>query len=311
MKSKTEDFFSHSHVFGQDEVKAGERRTVLVIVITAIMMVVEIAAGILFGSMALLADGLHMASHAFALGITWFAYVFARRHAHDSRFSFGTGKVNSLAAFASALLLAGFAVVMAWESGDRFLHPVAIAFDSAILVAVIGLIVNAVSVFILGGGHGHSHGHDHGHEHDHEQHHQKDQNLRAAYLHVMADALTSLLAIFALLAGKYFGLNWMDPAMGIIGAVLVARWSWGLLRDASRVLLDRQAPDDMLAKIQAALEEDGKCEVTDLHVWSIGPGIYAGMISAVSGEQVSPEELKQKLPEDSGLVHVTIEVNGA
>jgi cation diffusion facilitator family transporter len=305
MQTTPHDRHFHSHVFGQDQVKTGERRTIIVILITAVMMIVEIVAGILYGSMALLADGLHMASHAFALGITWYAYVFARRHAHDQGFSFGTGKVNSLAAFASALMLAGFAVMMAWTSVIRFLHPVEIAFNQAILVAFIGLLVNAVCVFILG-----VRGEEETHTHDHEHgHHHKDHNLRAAYLHVLADALTSVLAIFALLAGKYFGLNWMDPAMGVVGSILVAKWSWGLLWDASRVLLDKQAPEKMLETIKTAVEKGERCKVTDLHVWSIGPATFAVQIAVASTVRITPEQIKALLPNDRSLAHVAIEVN--
>ena len=220
-----------AHTFGQEQRRPGEARTLIVVILTAATMVLEIAAGMAYGSMALLADGLHMASHAAALGISMFAYVYARRHASDQRFSFGTGKVNSLAGFTGAILLAVFALAMAWESVDRLIAPVAIAFDQAILVAVLGLLVNGISVAILGHGHedelhdrGQHHGHDppgHAGRHDH--------NLRAAYLHVLADALTSVLAIAALVSAKYFGLLWLDPAMGIVGAALIARWSIGLV----------------------------------------------------------------------------------
>mgnify|MGYP005851822403 CR=1 FL=1 len=220
----------HDHIFGQDQRRAGESRTLIVIALTAVTMVVEIVAGWLFGSMALLADGLHMGSHAVALTISAAAYIYARKRAGDPRFSFGTGKVNALGGFTGAILLAGFALLMAGESIHRFIEPVPIRFNSAILVAVVGLVVNGLSVFILGDrGHGHNHHQDDGHHHDH--HH--DHNLRSAYLHVLADALTSVLAIAALLAGKYLGWNWMDPAMGIVGAILVARWSLGLIRQTS------------------------------------------------------------------------------
>jgi cation diffusion facilitator family transporter len=225
--------WTHDHTFGQHRQMPGERRTLIVVAITATMMVVEITCGVLYGSMALLADGLHMASHAIALVIAYGAYVFARRYARDERFSFGTGKVNSLAGFTGAILLAGFALMMAWESVDRLFNPVMIRFNQAIVVAIVGLVVNAVSAVILGG-HGHSHdqGHEHGHahedDHDHgHHHHHDDHNLRSAYLHVIADALTSLFAIIALLGGKYLGLAWLDPVMGIVGATLVAHWSVG------------------------------------------------------------------------------------
>ncbi len=256
----------HDHVFGQDQVRPGERRTKLVILITATMMIVEIVAGLAFGSMALLADGLHMASHAAALTITAFAYIYARRHAHDRRFSFGTGKVNSLGGFAGALLLVMFALVMAGESFHRLVRPVPIAFNQAIIVAILGLIVNGVSVLILGVGDPHSSGERHeGEEDDHDSHHHHhhDHNLRSAYLHVLADALTSVLAIFALLVGKYLGWNFMDPVMGLVGAALVSRWAIGLLRDTSRVLLDVQAPEPVVAAIREAVESGDQRGITE------------------------------------------------
>ena len=299
---------SHGHTFGQEVRRPGERRTFLVIAITATMMVVEIAAGLMFGSMALLADGLHMASHAVALAITAAAYVYARRKAGDPSFSFGTGKVNALAGFASGLLLLSFALVMVIESVERFLDPVTIHFDRAILVAVLGLIVNAVSAVILGRSHGeggHDHGHGHGHGHDHHQ----DHNLRAAYLHVVADALTSILAIAALLAGRLKGWVWLDPAMGIVGAVLITRWSIQLTRQTSETLLDRQAPDAVREQIRAAVEDGGRDRLTDLHVWSIGPGIRAATITIVSPDPPDPDEVRARLPEGAGLVHTIVEVH--
>ena len=304
----------HAHSFGQEEVRAGESRSKLVIALTAVMMVIEIAAGIAFGSMALLADGLHMASHVTAIGITVIAYVYARRHAFDPRFSFGTGKVNALAGFGSAVLLVGFALVMAWESSDRLIHPVDIAFNHAIAVAVIGLVVNAASAMILGHDDHHHHGHDDAHDHHHHHDHDhgagphQDHNLRAAYLHVIADAMTSVLAIVALLAGKYAGLNWLDPMMGIAGALLIARWSWGLLRDTAHVLLDRQAPEETRERIRVAVEDDD-ARVTDLHVWSIGPGIHAAALAIVAAEPLSPTVYRGRLPGDLGLHHVTVEVH--
>ncbi len=227
--------WQHDHVFNQDKRRPGERRTLWVVLLTAIMMVIEITTGVIYGSMALLADGLHMASHTTALGITVFAYVIARRLASDRRFAFGVGKINSLAGFASAVLLLGFAVIMVSESVDRLMNPVAIGFDQALIVAVVGLLVNGFSAWLLM-----STPHDHHHDHEHDSSHHHDHNLRAAYLHVLADALTSLLAIVALLAGKYWGASWLDPTMGIVGAILVARWSLGLIKASSRVLLDWQ-----------------------------------------------------------------------
>ena len=251
-------------------------------------MVVEVVAGLAFGSMALLADGLHVASHATALSLAAFAYVYCRRHAGDPRFAFGTGKVNSLGGYTSALLLAGFATYMAVESVARLIAPVPISFDGAIVVAFVGLIVNGVSVFILDvrhsapvhDGEARRHGPEgHGHSHAHQDH-----NLRGAYLHVLADALTSLLAIVALFSGKYLGMVWMDPAMGVVGACLVGRWAYGLLRVSGRTRLDRQAPASVQDAIRRSLEGFRDTRVVDLHVWSIGPGLFAAEISVVSHE---------------------------
>lgn len=298
----------HSHSFSQEKKRPGELRTFIVIGITATMMVVEITTGILFGSMALLADGLHMASHAAALSINAFAYVYARKNAHNPAFSFGTGKVNALGGFSGAILLAVFALLMAWESSSRLIDPVEIIFNQAILVAVIGLIVNGISVFILGV-HTHDHDHaEHSHDHNNESDHQHDHNLKSAYLHVLTDALTSVLAILALLAAKYFGFVWMDPLMGIVGAILVARWSLGLLKSTSAILLDKQVSKTLLERIKQNIESDGASKIADLHVWSIGPNIYASIISVVTHHAFTSEDYKARLPEDLGLEHVSIEV---
>jgi cation diffusion facilitator family transporter len=304
--------WQHAHSFGQDVKRDGEFRTKLVIGLTLSMMAVEIAAGIAFGSMALLADGIHMASHAVALAINVFAYVYARKHAHDSRFSFGTGKVNALGGYTGAILLAAFALMMAWESVHRLIWPTSIAFNWAIAVAVIGLVVNGVSVVILGDNHHH---HDHAHEdhehhhhhdeHDHHEHH--DHNLRSAYLHVLADALTSLTAIVALLTAKYAGWLWMDPLMGIVGSLLVAKWSLGLLRQSGSVLLDRQASAAKLKAIHQAIEADPDVKIADLHVWSIGPEIYSVAMTVVALAPICPDALKAKLNPKT-FAHVTIEV---
>ncbi len=303
--------WTHDHVFNQHEQRAGEKRTIAIVVLTAVMMVVEIAAGLIYGSMALLADGLHMASHATALSIAVFAYVVSRRLAADRRFAFGVGKINSLAGFASAVLLMGFALVMVIESTDRLINPLAIAFDQALVVAVVGLAVNGVSAWVLmSTPHEHDHRHDHDHDDDHEHsHHGHDHNLRAAYLHVLADALTSLLAILALLAGKYMGAGWLDPAMGIVGAVLVARWSYGLIRDTARVLLDHQADADRLALLRASIEKNSTDRITDLHLWSIGHGIFAAEIAIVSDELKSPDYYKSLIPQQLDIVHATVEVH--
>ena len=315
MHSNNIQNWHHDHTFGQDQRRPGESRTFIVIAITAVMMIVELFAGVKYGSMALLADGLHMASHTVALGITAFAYVYARRNARSSKYSFGTGKVNALGGFTGAVLLAIFALFMGVESVERLLNPVEIIFNQAIFVAVLGLLVNGASVFILGvdnhvHDHHHNHQHQHQHEHEHEhEHHHHDHNLKSAYLHVMADALTSVLAIVALLAAKYFGLTWMDPVMGIVGAILVARWSYGLLGSTSAVLLDRQASVKLREKIREMAEADGDTRVADLHVWSIGPEIYSAQISVVAHNPVTPAEYKARIPANLGLVHISIEIH--
>ena len=334
MHTESIERWVHDHTFGQDRKKSAEHRTLIVIVITLATMTVEIVAGIAFGSMALLADGLHMGSHASALTISAFAYYYTRRHAKDEQFNFGTGKVSSLAGFASAVMLALIALVMAGESIARFISPVAIGFNQAIFVAVLGLIVNGICLLILGG-HGHSHGqssreddggdhdsHEHANLDDHRDGHdqkvhahsthfpdQQDHIFRSAYLHVAADALTSVLAIFALLAGKYLGQMWLDPFMGVVGAVLVVRWSWGLLRSSAHVLLDLQPPDEVLGAIRTSIESEGDNRVSDLHVWSVGPGIYAAEIGIVSSRPLDPDSYYSLLPEDLGLVHVTFETH--
>jgi cation diffusion facilitator family transporter len=313
MTTKPRQHWHHDHIFGQDKVRHGERRTLWVIVITATMMVIEIATGLAYGSMALLADGLHMGSHTAALGITTIAYIYTRRCAADERFCFGTGKVNAFAGYTSAVLLALFALLMAYESVNRLFNPVAIAFNQAIFVAVLGLIVNGVSMLMLGDQH-HEHDHHHDHDHDHDDPHphghgHTDHNLRAAYLHVLADALTSLLAIFALLAGKFLGLNWMDPLMGVVGSILVARWSLGLIQDTSGVLLDHQAADSILERTRSAIEGVDDNHVADLHIWSIGPGIYSAALAVVSRTPKPPEYYKALIPGNLGIVHTVVEVH--
>jgi cation diffusion facilitator family transporter len=267
-----------------------------------------------------------MASHAAALGINAYAYAYARRHAHDSSFSFGTGKVNTLGGFTGAILLAAFAALMVSESVQRLVVPVPIAFDQAILVAVVGLVVNGLSMRILGSSHAHGHDHDHDdHHHDHEQdgdddhdhshgHEARpvgghDHNLASAYLHVLADALTSVLAIVALLAAKYFGLRWMDPFMGVVGAALVARWSFGLLKATSAVLLDRSAAPEICAAVRAGIERVDGNRVVDLHVWCIGLNLYSVLVTVVAPVPRSPEHYKALLPPRLNVVHATVEVH--
>ena len=287
----------HSHAFGQDKKQSGEFRTFIVIAITSSMMLVEIVAGLAFGSMALLADGLHMGSHTIALSINAFAYVYARRNANNERYSFGTGKVNTLGGYTGAILLAVVASMMAWESVERLIAPISIAFNQAIIVAVLGLVVNGASVFILGINQGHEHGH---HRHDH--------NLRSAYFHVLADAITSLLAIFALLVGKYFGAVWMDSVMGVVGAALVARWSLGLLKSTGVILLDQQSSKETQDSIRNTIENDDN-RIVDLHLWAVGPDIYSAVISIVSRFPQQPEYYKSLLANDLTLDHVSIEVH--
>ncbi|GAB1260655.1 CDF family Co(II)/Ni(II) efflux transporter DmeF [Aurantivibrio plasticivorans] len=312
--------WQHDHSFQQDQKRPGEHKTLIVIAMTAIMMVIEVVAGLVFGSMALLADGLHMASHTVALGITYFAYWYARKHAHNPRYSFGTGKVNTLGGYTGAILLAGFALMMIWESAHRLIEPVPISFNQAIAVAVVGLVVNGLSVWVLGvhshdhddhhsHNHSHNHNHAHAHQHNHDHaHHHEDHNLKSAYLHVMADALTSVLAIVALVIGKYFGATWLDPIMGLVGAALVARWSWGLLKSTSAILLDEQASEASRRAVRDAIEDD-QTRVTDLHLWAVGPNIYCGLVSVVSTSPKTPLDYRGLIPAHINIEHITIEVH--
>jgi len=298
----------HDHRFAGAAEQDSERRTLLVVALTGAMMVAEIIAGILTGSMALLADGWHMGSHFAALGLAAFAYGFARRHVHDRRFTFGTGKVSPLSAFASAIALGLIAIAMAFESVQRLISPVAIDFSAALVVAVVGLGVNLGSALLLSGGHAHhDHGHgDHGDHGDHDHHH--DHNLRAAYVHVLADALTSLLAIVALAGGALLGLRWLDPAIGLVGAGVILWWSWGLVRRSSRVLLDMEASATMAETVRVLIEADADNRVADLHLWQVGTGHLALIVSVVTHDPRSPEHYKALLASIGSLSHVTIEV---
>lgn len=307
--------FTHDHVFLGARHDENARRTLWVVALTFIMMVGEIFAGIIFNSMALLADGFHMATHAGALAVAAAAYAFARRHAHNRRFSFGTGKVGDLAGFASALVLALFAIGIGVESTDRLLNPRSVAFGEAAVVAVGGLVVNIVSAFLLSGGHDHSghrsgHAHSHGHHHDgHTDEHSAphhDNNLRSAFVHVLADALTSVLAIVALLAGAYFGWVWLDPVMGIVGGVVIAIWSWNLLRDTANVLLDSSDPH-LESEIREELETRGDVKITDLHVWRVGPGAHAAIVSFTGS--ASFKDVRGRLGSIPELAHVTVEAH--
>lgn len=326
---------THDHVFlGQDH-RRNERRVWWVIALTAGMMVVEIIAGNLYGSMALVADGWHMSTHAGAMLITALAYGYARRQARNPRFTFGTGKLGELAGFASAIVLALIAMLIGWDSLARLVDPVPIRFDEAIAIAAAGLLVNLVSAWLLRDDHGHAHGHgghapesarhdhhEHGHNHEHDHGHDHahehgaahgrprrthDNNLRSAYVHVLADALTSVLAIAALLAGRSYGWLWADPAMGVVGALVIARWSWGLIRDAGTVLLDATPQSGRMRRdIEQALDA-GDGEIADLHVWQVGPGHYAAIVSLVTRDPRDSAFYKAKLAHIAGLSHLTVE----
>jgi cation diffusion facilitator family transporter len=291
---------SHRYVFDDGH---GERNTRRVILLTLSMMIVEITAGYIFGSMALLADGWHMGTHAVALGITAFAYYYARRKSDDPNYSFGTGKVGVLGGFASAVVLAVIALLMGAESVRRLINPSPILFNEAIVVAILGLIVNLVSAWLLQDNHGH------GNHHHNAIHSHQDHNLRAAYLHVLADALTSLLAIVALLTGKFFGWIWMDAIMGIVGAMVITKWSYGLLVDTGKILLDRDVNQEAVDEIRNKIESDSDTRVTDIHIWRVGSHHLSAIISLVTHYPRPPEYYKKLLLDYEEIVHVTIEVN--
>ena len=298
----------HDHVFLGANQERNERRVWLVIALTTTMMVLEITAGHWFGSMALIADGWHMSTHAAAMLIAVLAYRYARKNADNRAFTFGTGKVGDLAGFASAVILALIALLIGWESFQRLVEPVPISFNQAIMVAVIGLVVNLVSAWLLRDDHHHHHHHDHDHHH-HGHGHGRDNNLRAAYLHVLADALTSVLAIVALLLGRAYGWSWADPVMGIVGAIVISRWSWGLIKDSGGVLLDRVPGGGRVeTKVRDAIETDGDT-ITDLHVWQIGPGHYSVIAAIASDAPKSIAKYKAMLKHVDHVSHITVEVH--
>jgi cation diffusion facilitator family transporter len=308
--------WQHDHNFNAGK-KSSERRTLIVVVITLLTMFAEIFFGLLSNSMALLADGFHMGTHAIALGISLGAYMLARRHAKSSGFAFGTWKIEILGAYTSAIVLGIAGLAMIIMSIERFLNPLVIRYNEALIVAVLGLSVNMVCAFILGSGHdhGHTHGYEHshdeeGHDHDHghENGHGMDLNLKSAYLHVVADALTSILAIAALLGAKYLKLTWLDPAIGILGAFLILRWAFLLLRDTSRILLDWHGDLSVTKSIREIIEQDSDSKVNDLHIWQVSEGRYACIVSVVTGSGRTYSYYKRLLDSVPGLVHVTVEV---
>ncbi|MBL0900759.1 MAG: CDF family Co(II)/Ni(II) efflux transporter DmeF, partial [Reyranella sp.] len=292
----------HEHVFLGAGHERNERRTWAVVALTAGMMAVEIAGGLMFGSMALLADGWHMSTHAGALAIAAFAYRYARRHARDPRFAFGTGKLGDLAGFASAVVLAMVALMIGWESALRLFQPVPIHYAEATSIAVVGLAVNLASAWMLGGepGHDHHHAHDHAHHHDH--------NIRAAFWHVVADAFTSVLAIVGLLAAWIYGWTWLDPVVGMLGALVIAHWAWRLIRDSGAVLLDAAPNAALAAAIRARLEQ-GHDRIADLHVWRLGPGHHGAIVALVADRPEAVEVYKARLSDLAELSHVTVEVH--
>ncbi|MGP1383405.1 MAG: CDF family Co(II)/Ni(II) efflux transporter DmeF [Thainema sp.] len=305
MHIHTIDQWHHSHDFSVHQNQA-ERNTKVVMLITAVTMVAEIVAGTIFGSMALLADGWHMATHVAAFGITVFAYRYARRHAADPRYTFGTGKVSVLGGFASAVALAVIAFVMAFESVERFFQPQAIQFNEAIGVAILGLAINLVSAWLLQDDHNHGHDHHHG---EHGHHHHSDHNLRAAYVHVLADALTSVLAIIALFAGKFLGWIWLDAAMGLVGAGVITKWAYDLVSDTSSILLDGGISKHIKLDIVNAIENDADNRVVDLHVWHVSQNHLSATVSLVTHYPQAPEYYKNLLSHIPSLSHVLVEVN--
>ncbi|GLO16422.1 metal transporter [Pseudomonas putida] len=307
MAAQTSDRWQHSHQFHTSNLGA-ERKTRLAVWLTAVMMVAEIAGGWFFNSMALLADGWHMSSHALALGLSLLAYAAARRYAADRRFAFGTWKIEILGGYSSALLLLGVAGLMVFQSVQRLLTPGPIHYDEAIFIAVIGLAVNLICAWLLHDGHHHDHhGHEHPHDHDHHHH---DLNLRSAYLHVVADAATSVLAIVALLAGKFWGASWLDPVMGLVGALLVALWARGLLRDTGRVLLDAEMDAPVVEEIRDVVAQlPVPTNITDLHVWRVGKDQYACILGLATQGDLSADSVRQALGVHEELAHITVEVN--
>lgn len=300
--------YSHSHHFNDGNPLA-ERNTLRAVVITAIMMVVEIVSGYALNSMALLADGWHMSSHALALGLAVVAYALARKFAKDPRFTFGTWKIEVLGGYSSALLLGVVAALMVFQSIERLLSPGTIHYNEAIAIGVVGLAVNLWCAWLLKDGHSHGHDHGHSHDHPHDHHGHQDINLRSAYLHVIADAATSVLAILALLGGKYLGANWLDPVMGIVGAGLVANWAYSLLKQSGRILLDAEMNTPVVQEIRDVIANElPGVGITDLHVWRVGKGRFACILALVSNRPLSPVVVRGHLAVHEELVHITVEI---
>lgn len=310
MQAHSIDLWRHHHDFAVID-EHGERRTRQVLILTAITMLVEVAAGLTYGSMALLADGWHMGTHVAAFMITIVAYRYARKHANSRNFAFGPGKVSVLGGFASAIALVAVSLIMIIESIQRLLSPQLIQFNEAMLVAALGLAVNIVSAFLLRDHHDHNHQHDHhhGHQHDHHHNHHQDHNLKAAYLHVLADALTSLLAIGALLLGKYLGWSWLDPLIGMAGAAVIVRWAHGLLRETSLILLDGSMDERSLAAIKEKIEGVPDTRIADIHVWKVGPADYAAILAIVTHHPQKLDYYKNLLRDFKEITHLTVELN--
>ncbi|WP_066709026.1 CDF family Co(II)/Ni(II) efflux transporter DmeF [Curvibacter delicatus] len=313
----TEDLSNwiHDHVFHVSD-ESAERSTLIVMWITAVMMVVEITAGWWYNSMALLADGWHMSSHAVAIGLSAMAYATARRYASDARFAFGTWKIEILGGFASAIFLLGVAVMMVISSVERILSPQPIQYQEAIVVAVLGLVVNLICAFILGKAHHHDHGgsHAHGNDHQHDHaHHHHDLNLKSAYLHVIADAATSVLAIVALIGGWIYGWSWLDPVMGIVGGILVTVWAKGLIIDTGKVLLDREMDHPVVDEIREVVEtgtDAGETRIADLHVWRVGKKVYSCALTVVTHDAtLTPDVIRKRLASHEEIAHSTIEIH--
>ncbi len=309
MHRKQIELWQHHHTFNAEK-KEIEKRTFIVVVITFVTMTAEILFGWISNSMALLADGWHMGTHAFALGISLMAYVMARKYAKDTTFTFGTWKIEILGAYTSAVVLGIVALIMIFSSVERMINPLNIYYNQALFVAILGLSVNLVCAAILNSGrHAHAHHHHGDDQHSRPRRHHEDLNLKSAYLHVVADALTSIMAIAALLGAKYFKLNWLDPFMGMVGAGLIIHWSFLLLKDTSGILLEREIDNPIVHEIKSEIESDGDSKISDLHLWKVAQNQYACIVSLVTAKHFSLEEYKTRLNKVHELVHVTIEIN--